>query len=182
MYADGVRQSIRDKVNDLVKTKPKELLGTEMIFELATSIQDILEDVAANLAKDVPTLNEERAIQEAAAQKKAQARQEEKVQQLKVADEEEDRMLSQMIEREHARLAKLQSRSLVEAETTGTGITNKPGALTFDHQIKAKNSEGTVVAFRAVNNKTLYVAVKYELVLMRPLIQKPQELAMTDSV
>ena len=157
-YTNEIRQTTKAKVDEVIKKKPKELLGTEMVFELATSIQDILEESASQQAKDKPTLNEERVLQEAATQEVAKAQQEEQLKLLEVAEEEEDRMLSLMVEREHARIAKLQARP-VEDNQPQVGM-RENGDLTFDHHIKTKNADGVVVAFRTVRKLSMYVTTK----------------------
>ncbi|MCJ1313807.1 hypothetical protein MMC25_007487 [Agyrium rufum] len=64
VFGDAVRARARDLVNEIVRTKPKSLVGSEMIFELATSIQDVLEEAAQRHSQTVPALDEERALQE----------------------------------------------------------------------------------------------------------------------
>ena len=154
-YTIEVRQTTRAEVDEVIKKKPKELLGTEMVFELATSIQDILEEATSQRAKDGPTLNEERVLQEAATQEVAKAQQEEQLKLLEVAEEEEDRMLSLMVEREHARIAKLHARPVQDKQSQVRMREN--GDLTFDHHIKTKDADGAVVAFRTVRKLSAYV-------------------------
>lgn len=49
----------------MLRTRPRTLLGSEMIFEITTSLQDILNHAAQDLVQSVPTLEEERVIQQA---------------------------------------------------------------------------------------------------------------------
>ena len=67
--ATQLRQKTRQKIEKLIKFKPKELLGEVMIHDITTSIQDILEDEATARENEetLPSLKEERAVQEAAA-------------------------------------------------------------------------------------------------------------------
>jgi eukaryotic translation initiation factor 2-alpha kinase 4 len=43
--------TVPGKLRDILDAKPKELLGTEMIFEIASQVQDILEDAATSKAQ-----------------------------------------------------------------------------------------------------------------------------------
>jgi len=95
--ATQLRQKTRQKIEKLIKFKPKELLGEVMIHEITTSIQDILEDEATARENEetLPSLKEERAVQEAAKQ------QEEEMQKKKDEEKaEEDRVLQQMVDEE----------------------------------------------------------------------------------
>ncbi|MCJ1247866.1 hypothetical protein MMC30_005081 [Trapelia coarctata] len=156
-YTDGVEHKARRQIEELIKMKPKLLLGTEMIYELATSITEILEDVlsAKASAQDVLALDEERALQEAAAKEKAEQTQQERLQQQQDADEEEERMLSLMVKREQARVAKLHTRVPSEAESFELAR-DVTGGVTFDQTVKVKSPAGTIVAFRTVHNRTKY--------------------------
>ena len=141
----------------LIKTKPKELLGQESIFEVATSIQESLDDAVANMARTegLPTLNEERALKEREAQRKANDMKAEEEQRQKEAEDEETRNLSEMVDRERARLSRLQMKQeetaeTVEADHEGTA------AVTFDQEMKTRASNGTVVAFRSIIRRAKY--------------------------
>jgi len=156
-YTDGVADKTRSQIEQLTKTKPKLLLGTEMIYELATSITEILEDAltAKASAGDVLALDEERALQEAAAKKKADQDHRERLQQQQHADEEEERMLSLMVKKERARVAKLHTRA--PSETGSFELAQDvTGGVTFDQTVKIKSPAGTIVAFRTVHNRTKY--------------------------
>ena len=154
--SQGVAPKTAKLIERVIKEKPKELLGQEAIFEVATCIQDVLDDVATNAAQghDLPTLNEERALREAETKRKADAEKAEEERRLRHAEDEEDRNLTEMVERERARLTKLQSRSedhvAVEEQQSGTEV------LTFDREIRTKTQEGAIIAFRSVVRKTKY--------------------------
>lgn len=156
-YSDEVPGRTRKEIDRLIKAKPKDLLGSEMIYELATSIGDVLEDAILTRAKtqQAPALDKERALKEAAAQEKAQQAEQVKIQQQQDASEEEQRMLSRMVEREQARLAKLQVKTPI-AETSFEFVQDVAGGLTFDHQIRAKDLNGNTLAFRTVHSNIRY--------------------------
>jgi len=156
-YADGVAPKTRKQINDLIIAKPKLLLGSEMVYELASSITEILEDALSAKAsnQDVPALDEERALQEAAAKEKAEQAHQERLQQEQDATEEEERMLSLMVKREEIRIAKLKTRTPNESESFELAQ-DVAGGVTFDQTVKVNSPEGTVVTFRTVHNRTMY--------------------------
>ena len=156
-YDEGVWQKTKVSVEALIKSKPKTLLGSEMIYELATCIQEILEDSMQIDTQYVPALDEERKKQEAASQRKAEQAQEQERERQKAAAMEEEHLLAQMVEREEARLAKLKINPAHEPEDLEQlepqDITD---GLRFDQQVFTKDSRGTVIAFRAVYGRVEY--------------------------
>ncbi|KAL9100903.1 MAG: hypothetical protein Q9187_009307, partial [Circinaria calcarea] len=157
-YNEGVRQKTRAEVERVLKSKPKTLLGSEMIFEIATSIQDILEDSVQTNVQRVPALDEERAIQEAEMQQKAEQAQELQRRQQVEAALEEERLLAQMVEQEQTRLAKLkiQPPKTPQSFEAFDPTDEADDALVFDRQITTKDPKGSVVAFRVVFDKVEY--------------------------
>ena len=122
-----------------------------MIFEIATAIQDNLDDaaVAVKETQDLPALDKERALLEAEAQQKAEESEARKLQQQRVAEDEEARILSEMVERERSRLARVgrKSRPSEIAEQNGED-------MTFDQEMRATTRQGTVVAFRSISRSS----------------------------
>ena len=157
-YDTGVHGKTKVLVDTVIKSKPKALVGSEMIFELATSIQDILEDFSQAKDQNVPALDEERALHEAQALQEAnQAQRMQQKQQVEAAREEE-RMLAQMVEQEQARVAKLNAQSPNRIETFEPSIfeDDTHGKLTFDREVSVRDLRGNVVAIRSVYNKVEY--------------------------
>jgi translation initiation factor 2-alpha kinase 4 len=101
----GLRPKTLDRLQGLIKTKPKEMLGEVMIYELASGIQDILEDEAQFKVQGnaMPSLEEQRVAQEAETTELAKKREEEARQRKQEAQAEEDRMLQKMVEDEMSR-------------------------------------------------------------------------------
>lgn len=140
------------------------LLGTEMIFEIATALQDILDQAsAAGLQDDfVETdnqeslnLHQERAIQEAEVNQKARFAEEEKEQTQREIDEEEQRQLSYMIEQEKARTANRKNKQPAVADPFEIEDTT-PGGLRFDQPVTLTDSKGTTTVFHTVHQKVQY--------------------------
>lgn len=55
-FDEDLRPEAREQAKDVVNTKPRTLLGSEMVFELATSLQEILDNTITMSSQDVPTL------------------------------------------------------------------------------------------------------------------------------
>ena len=153
-YGDRVRSKTRAMIEELVKTKPTSLIGSEMIFELATSIQDILDDYVQKNGRDILALDEERALQEATTQQMVQRAAEERLQQQKEAGAEEVRLLSRMVEQEQARLAKVKRKSSEVRESSLDQV--HKDAIHFDQPIQTRNLQGSMLAFRTVRGKAKY--------------------------
>lgn len=97
---DDLRDGARSRIQEIIRNKPKTLLGSEMIYELAVSIQDVLEDVAQarEQDKDLPSLEEERMEQEAAAFHRAELKKQEELRKQEAANAEEERALHKMLQ------------------------------------------------------------------------------------
>ncbi|KAB8209727.1 anticodon binding domain of tRNAs-domain-containing protein [Aspergillus parasiticus] len=160
---DDLRQGARSRIDDIIRTKPKSLVGSEMIYEIAVSIQDVLEDVAEAKAqnKDLPSLEEERMEQEAAANQRAELERQEELQKQEAATAEEERALQQLLEdrlRERTKARLLRRKSRTSGIDTGSDIDageNIPGAISFDPPLVMADSDQGPLVFRAVYGKTL---------------------------
>lgn len=160
---DDLRRGSRSRIEDIIRNKPKTLLGTEMIYELAVSIQDVLEDVAQAEAqdKDLPSLEEERIEQESAAIQRQELERKEELRKQEAASAEEERVLQQLLddkirERTNARLSRRKSRTYgMESDETVGAAENSPGAIVFDPPLSMNDMDEQPLAFRAVYGKTL---------------------------
>ena len=156
-YDDAVPAKAKKEIEDIINSKPRGLLGSEMIYELATSITDVLEDALTDKSnsQDIPALDEERALQEAARKQKEEHAQEARIQEQRDANEEEERILSRMVEREKARLAKLNMKSPQPSDSFEP-VNEVYRGITFDQIIRTKAPGGTIIAFRTVHDKVKY--------------------------
>ena len=162
-HLDDLRPGARSRINDIIRSKPEMLLGTEMIYELALSIQDVLEDVAQARAldKDLPSLEEERIEQEAAAVQRAELERQEELRKQEAATAEEERVLQQLLEdkireRTNARISRRKSRTYgMDSDGALDVPENSPGAISFDPPLVMSDMEEQPLAFRAVHGKTL---------------------------
>lgn len=120
--ANGLRHKTLKTIEKLLKSKPKELTGEVMIHEIATEIQDILEDEASFKAQGqaLPSLEEERVVKEAETTKLAKEQEEEELRRKEKEKAEEDRVLQQMVEEEMSRRREAKRKSRVLAAPIST--------------------------------------------------------------
>ena len=157
----GIRERSRGRVDDILKNKPKALLGSEMIFEIASELQDLLEDDAQSKAgaPDLPSLEDERVVREAAAMELAKERQEEGHRKQAEAKAEEEQMLDRMMEselqrrHEQALEAKRKSKAVTLETKTSTHEIKSADQITFDRVMTRKDDDGDSYSFRAVYAK-----------------------------
>ncbi|KAE8150384.1 anticodon binding domain of tRNAs-domain-containing protein [Aspergillus avenaceus] len=158
-----LRRNARSRIDDIIQNKPRSLLGSEMIYEIAVSIQDVLEDVAEAKAqdKDLPSLEEERMEQEAAANQRAELERQEELRKQEAASAEEERALQQLLEdkiRERAKARLLRRKSRISGADSNSDIDageNYPGAISFDPPLVMTDVDQGPLVFRSVYGKTL---------------------------
>ncbi|KAJ5191714.1 Serine/threonine-protein kinase GCN2 [Penicillium cinerascens] len=158
---DEFRDGARSRIREILRTKPKTLLGSEMIYELAVSIQDVLEDVAQarEQDKDLPSLEEERMEQKAAAIQRAELEKQEELRKQEVAYAKEERELQEMLQ-DKRRRNKAQSRRKSRAadfdfNDAGDLVENTSEVMTFDPPVTVNDTDEQPLVFRAVYGKSL---------------------------
>ncbi|KAL9090174.1 MAG: hypothetical protein Q9165_005454 [Trypethelium subeluteriae] len=151
----GLPQGCERKIEEMLQTRPKELVGEVMIHELATSVEELLEEAFQRQQRngELPSLEEERVLQEAAATEAARRREATRLQEAEVERAEEDRVLKQMLDEEISRReAKKTSQEPMTLASTGENVTASPatpnneGTIVFDQIL----SVGSEVSARAV--------------------------------
>jgi translation initiation factor 2-alpha kinase 4 len=177
---DDLRRDAKARIQQVVREKPKSLLGSEMIYELAVEIQEILEDAALAHAEDrfIPSLEEERMVQEAAAREEAEKAKQKELKEQEEASFEAQRQLEVMVqdklkqrqrEKEHRR----KSRSILDDFPSQPAEPNEDAAdaVTFDPPLTLSNHGGRSVTFRAVAGKTLIGRSRHkETYTVRPVV------------
>jgi translation initiation factor 2-alpha kinase 4 len=147
--ATNLRKKTCTKLQSLLKTRPKELLGEVMIHEIATAIQDILEDEVAVRENDgtFENLDAERAVQEAAAAETAK-QQEQELQRKKDEEQaEEERMLQQLVSDEMRRkdlMVKRKNRASAVVPTSYFPTEENPGRISFDRKVSFPHGDSMV--------------------------------------
>ncbi|KAF2086978.1 Serine/threonine-protein kinase, partial [Saccharata proteae CBS 121410] len=165
--ANGIRPKAHKTIEKILKTKPKELAGEVMIYEIATTVQEILEDTAQAKEEDaaLPSLEEERAVQEAAAEKLAKAQEKEELRKKEVEKAEEDRMLQLMVDEEMNRRKESKRRSKVVfapptsilselANAPMSKVRNGPVTAVFTVQTTLSSDTATTVVVKRASVKT----------------------------
>ncbi|GAB7347749.1 hypothetical protein MBLNU459_g5300t1 [Dothideomycetes sp. NU459] len=88
-------------ITHAVQSRPIELAGEVMIHTIASDIQDALEDAVQSREQGaLPSLEDERMIQEAAANVQAEKAEADEAKKVQAAQDEEDRLLQQMVQDE----------------------------------------------------------------------------------
>jgi translation initiation factor 2-alpha kinase 4 len=123
---NGIRNKTQKAIEKLLKSKPKELIGEVMIYDIATAIQDILEDEASFKEKGqaLPSLEEERVVQEAEITKLAKKQEEQDLKKKQEEKAEEDRVLQQMVETEMQKRREMKRKSRLTTVTSFQGEEN----------------------------------------------------------
>ncbi|KAJ5752060.1 Serine/threonine-protein kinase GCN2 [Penicillium odoratum] len=160
---DDFRDGARSRIQEIIRERPATLLGSEMIYELAVSIQDILEDVAQALEqnKDLPSLEEERMEQKAAAIQRAELEKQEELRQQEAASAAEENALQAMLQdkirqRDRERVLRRKSRTTgADSNKVDDLMENAPGAIFFDPPLVVNDTDDKPLLFRAVHGKTL---------------------------
>lgn len=91
---------------EVLRTKSRALLGSEMIFEISSCLQDILEQAAQTKSDSVLTLEQERDRQQADASQREQQAEEAKHQEKLQANAEEERVLANIVSHQTVRMEK----------------------------------------------------------------------------
>ena len=119
---EALRPKSRVEAEELLRTKPNSLVGAEMIYEIATCLQDILDQAAQARMDNTLTLEQEREKQQAATSQRTQRAEEEKKREKMQASAEEERLLAEMVKQQKARTERHQSRPQ-SANNQGSGLT-----------------------------------------------------------
>ncbi|KAF1957340.1 kinase-like protein [Byssothecium circinans] len=143
------------KIQNLLKNRPKELVGDVMLHDIATSIQDLLEDEIAVRENDgaFENLEAERAVQEATAAELAKKQEKELEKKRDEEKAEEERVLQAMVSDEMRRkeiMTKRKSRSgHTPTSYFPTETSVDPNQVSFDRiielQYDGRSSEFTSV-------------------------------------
>ncbi|KAI4260276.1 MAG: hypothetical protein LQ352_000398 [Teloschistes flavicans] len=153
-FGEDIRPATRAAAAGVISAKPKALLGSEMIFEITTALQDIIDHAAHGKGENVPTLEEERANQQAAASRMAQKVQEEQQREQIQASIEEEQYLGEMVLLQKSREEK--RREKPHAITTQEQDTGQiRDVIHFDRPAVLKDPWGNDVVADAIHGKIL---------------------------
>ncbi|KAK9367122.1 kinase-like domain-containing protein [Lipomyces kononenkoae] len=155
----NIRTSQLKEITDYVNTRPKELVGEEMIYEITSTIQEMLEKIQDKLKSAKETLDDERVrrIEE----EKLKARKEAEAQRkfIEQTNQEEERVLEEMI-KEEMRRRKDKAKENRDRSKPASVIEDDSSedSVMFDRLIKAKTWDGSIITFRRVVGKIPLIA------------------------
>ncbi|THX25305.1 Serine/threonine-protein kinase [Aureobasidium pullulans] len=139
---DRLQAHTKKRIQKVIKTKPVEMAGEVMMYPIAEDIQDALEDaVVARETGVLPSLEDERMNQEAAAFDQAKEAQEDEAKKLQAAQDEEkrtmDRMVSDELERRAAKQRDRSSRTRAKSHSDpmADDNDNSNNIVNFDQDI-----------------------------------------------
>ncbi|KAL8948872.1 MAG: hypothetical protein Q9222_004976 [Ikaeria aurantiellina] len=151
-FAEQIRAATKAEAEKVLRTKPKVLLGSEMIFEITSSLQDILDSAVPSNAQRIPTLDEERAKQQALTIRQAQKAQEEQERERIQTSIEEVKYLEEMVEKQKVREEKRREKAQIapahHIDTTRFEV------VRFDHSATLRDLQGNEIVTDAVYGKT----------------------------
>ncbi|KAJ4989431.1 hypothetical protein SVAN01_05156 [Stagonosporopsis vannaccii] len=145
-----LRKRTQERIQHILKKKPTELLGEVMLHEIATEIQDALEDEVTVRETDgaFENLGAERAVHEAAAVELAKQQEEDQQKKRDEAKAEEERMLQQMVNDEMRRkdlMAKRKTnRTSVMTPTSYIQTANSANYVSFDRVIPLQLEDAVI--------------------------------------
>ncbi|KAF2457267.1 anticodon binding domain of tRNAs-domain-containing protein [Lineolata rhizophorae] len=143
----GVRERSRHEIETIISMKPKELLGEVMIYEIASSIQEVLEDAVASREQDnaLPSLAEAREKEVEKAHELARRQEEDLQKKMEEEKAEEDRALKRMVDDEMRRRQKHKSRQ--STSVIGNSLSDPAklnmDAILFDRLITCQEDNNT---------------------------------------
>ncbi|KAI9818457.1 MAG: hypothetical protein M1827_000516 [Pycnora praestabilis] len=180
--AENLRDQTRREISSIVDAKPKALLGSEMIYEIATLIQDALEDEVQHRAGDahMPSLEEERAVQEAAAMELAREQADAERRKEAEASLEQDRMLGHMLQeelerrKERAREVKRRSRPVpLDDKNLVEVVQDSTEFISFEQLITLRGEYVHPVSFRSVAGMVpMRKGPMTEVLMVRPILSQ----------
>lgn len=157
VFDDEVPRPTRVQILEIISIEPRRHVGTEMIFEITSSLQEILDQIPNVDPKDVPTLDEERMLREQIAMAKAQAEEEEqRVKAEATNDAEVEKQLTRLRAQEKERANKWRSRKFSSAADEMANLEPIPGVIRFDQLDKDGDHYRKELDVAAVHEKVKF--------------------------
>ncbi|KAL8927956.1 MAG: hypothetical protein Q9208_002031 [Pyrenodesmia sp. 3 TL-2023] len=155
IFSEAMPSKLRAEAEHVLKTKPTSMLGSEMMYEITTSLQDVLDRANYHHAQEVPALNEERANREAVVLQQAQKEQAKKQKEKHQATIDEEQYLAEMVANQKSREEKRR-----EKLTSGTSKDSNGDPtldlVRFDQPANLKDPRGIDVVIEAVLGKMIF--------------------------
>ncbi|KAL9596121.1 MAG: hypothetical protein Q9219_006020 [cf. Caloplaca sp. 3 TL-2023] len=154
-FSEDVRASTKAEAEKVLVDKPRTLLGAEMIFEIATSLQDVLDHTPPNQTHNAPTLEQERANQKAVIIQEAEKVQNERIKLEHQASLEEEQYLTEMVERKKASNERSKDKMQLGADQ-GSRDTKMQNMVRFDQPVNIRDPKGSELVVDTVYGKILF--------------------------
>lgn len=176
---EDLREGVCSRIQNVISTKPKDMLGSEMIYELAISIQDILEDAALVQEgdKDIPSLEEERMVQETVTLQLAERKRQDELRQQEEKAAEEEKELHTLVKdrlkqkRVKEQVMRRKNKGNFEDELHSESTDDGRETVTFDPALTTRDREGRALTFRTVYGKSLISSADHkETFTVRPVV------------
>lgn len=139
----------------MLQSKPKTLIGSEMIHEIAGSLQEILDNTWRDPKETVP-LDEERAAKEQAARIEVMQEEERQRQRDMLALKEEEQLLQELVIQRQTQATKRNVKILPTHWDGDLDLAESPGMIKFERQSRVKDPNGRIVIFTSVHQKLRY--------------------------
>ncbi len=139
----------------MLKSKPQTLLGSEMIHEIAGSLQEILDKTWRDPKETLP-LDEERAVNEQAARIEVMQEEEQRRQRDMLAHQEEEQLLQELVIQRQTQATKRNVKPMPTPHDGGVDGAEFPGMIVFERQSRVKDPNGRIVVFTSVHKKVRY--------------------------
>ena len=154
-YGSGTRPVSKLQAEETIRTKPKSLVGSEMIFEIATSLQEILDNNWVDPGTTIP-LDEERAANEQLLRARNLEEEEARRQHELQLQQEEDLLLQELVGQRKSRPTK----NTFEETRFPIGALDQdlipPGVVSFERACSVRDPNGHVITINMVHNEIPY--------------------------
>lgn len=156
-----LREVTQFKLQKFLETQPKIFAqdASEMIDQIVEGVRDILEDAAQAkaLGKNLPSLEEERELHEAALAKQAQELKEEEEKKKEQASREEEKLAAEMLQQQLDMQRQMAKESKINRRPEGSfdkpisgNISQDMERIDFDQTCTTSDKAGDLISFRSV--------------------------------
>lgn len=146
---DSLHERTGERIRRILRQRPVEMLGEVMIHAIASEIQEALDDAVSARVKGVlPSLEDERAINQAATLAQEQEQQQAAAQKQQEERAEEEKSLQELVKQELQRREAKQIQTLL-SPATEVGDSSGVESVRFDESMEY-GSSGKLIAFDTV--------------------------------
>lgn len=170
-----------EEVKRTVDRTAKQLKGQEMVFEITSGIQDLLDNYE-RMGEEASSLEEERANRIRAEEERRKRAEEAEREKQEAEHQEEERMLDQMVQEELRRRKQKEDGEDAEDEEVTEERNDEEGAesgssvVTFDRVITARRPSGATIKFKKVTGRLATTSYFFgDNYIVKPLLPEKTE-------